>query len=197
MGNTTIPGGTSFFDTGSLTERREVDSAGLASKWGLEMLSLSHSVGITGFFLWGEGWALGLQSSCYAYAANNSLTELYPRISCVWMFVCMFIYRCVCPVSKEVRIGFQTPWIWSYRCLWTSMYVKRNSGSLQEQHVFLTTDPTLQHLPLSTLFQSCCLFFLSFSCVLSVLSACMYVCVLCACLVPGFRSLKWNPHDMY
>lgn len=32
MGSTTTPDSTSFFDTGSLTERREVDSAGLASQ---------------------------------------------------------------------------------------------------------------------------------------------------------------------
>lgn len=186
MGSTTTPDSTSFFDTGSLTERREVDSAGLASQWGLEMLRLSHSVGITGFF-WGGGWALGLQSSCYAYVASTSLTELYPHILCIWVFACMFVYRCVCLVSKEVRIGFQTPWIWMWfvnqHVCETKLRVPARTASILNHRSHCPAPPSPHPVPKLLLIFS--FIFVWIECFV-----CLNVCVLCASLVPGFRSLK-------
>lgn len=92
MGNTTTPGGTSFFDTGSLTECREVDSAGFASQWGLEMLSLSHSVGITGFFWGGDGelWGYNPHAMLMWLALSwLSYIPIFHVYEC--LYVCLYI----------------------------------------------------------------------------------------------------------
>lgn len=58
----------------------------------------------------------------------------------------MFI-SIMCVVPFEVKRGDQIPWSWSYKLLWANMWVlEMNSGPLQKQQVFLTTEPSLYPL---------------------------------------------------
>ena len=61
---------------------------------------------------------------------------------------CMYVHR-VCLRPREVRRGHQIPWNWSYGWLQATTRVLGTSlGSLQEQKVLPTAEPSLQTLHL-------------------------------------------------
>lgn len=74
---------------------------------------------------------------------------------------CVYAWECRCLQRLEAR-GFRLPWGWSYGQLWATQheYQELNSGSLQEFDALLSTKPSLQFLPLLSLFSLS--FFLSF-----------------------------------
>lgn len=62
-------------------------------------------------------------------------------------FVNMYVFACcVHLLLREASRGRQMPWDWSYRGLWTAMWVLGiNSGSPEEQPMLLTFQPPSQH----------------------------------------------------